>query len=179
MSLASRSLPLSLAVLALAGCSIFDKPKEPPACPMVSILGDAAKMTRFRPGSGRDLTDVQLQAEVVGYHGSCAYDEKTKKMSVALQVNINAQRGPAMQGRKTGLTYFVAMPAFHPKPEAKMEIPVSLEFPEGADQIGYTDDEVDVSFTLPDIKELPRYEIFLGMQLDPDQLDYNRAQRAR
>src|SRR5277367_6532213 len=53
---------LLLAVLApvLGGCGLLFPPDKP-TCPRVSIPADADRLTRFRAGAGRDLTDVRFQ----------------------------------------------------------------------------------------------------------------------
>lgn len=167
------------ALLATGGCSIFEskKPDQPP-CPRVSVLADAAQETRFLPGKGHDLTDVQLQAQIGNYKGSCLYNFDTKEMSVIMQVAIDAKLGPAAQGRKANLSYFVAIPAFYPKPEAKMVVPVEITFPDNSDHVRYTDEEVQLTIPIKKIHDLAAYEIFVGLQLPEDELEYNRALHA-
>src|SRR3546814_6814364 len=75
-----RSLTkLSFAVLILAGLGLAAcRSKKPnlPSCPRVGILGDAQKATQYRPGPGRDLTDVTFQTELLDYNGECSFEEK-------------------------------------------------------------------------------------------------------
>ena len=182
---------MGLALLSATACSSSSdsKPDDKPpaakidpekvACPHVSVLADAARLTRFRPGPGRDITDVALHAELVHYNGSCLYDPDSKSMSINLQVGINAERGPAAPANRTAaLSYFVAIPAFFPSPAAKRIFPVHLTFPDNADTVGFTDDEVDITIPVDQIKNMEKYEVFLGLQLDHDELDYNRSHRS-
>jgi hypothetical protein len=168
-----------MALLATGGCSLFEakKPDQPP-CPRVSVLADAAEETRFVPGKGHDLTDVQLQAQVVNYKGSCYYDFDKQEMSVNMQIGLDAKLGPAAQGRKANLSYFVAIPAFFPKPEAKMVVPVELNFPDNSDHVRYTGEEVQMTIPIKKLRDLAAYEIFIGLQLPEDELDYNRAMKS-
>jgi hypothetical protein len=171
------ALAAASALLLVAGCSL-GKSEEPSLCPAVSILSDAAKMTRFRPGNGRDITDVQLQAELTSYHGSCQYDAKAKQMNVVLRIGVDAQLGPGATSRNTDLAYFVALPAFYPKPQAKQIMSVPLAFPKNTDHVRYTDEEVRISFPVADLKELGKYSVILGLQLTPEEVEYNRRQTA-
>jgi len=160
--------------LALAGCSMFGSKGAPP-CPEVAVLADASKFTQFRPGPGRDITDIVLQGEMTGFHGSCTYDRDTAKLTLTLQVQMVFSRGPAAQGRDVDTSYFVAVPSFYPKPDAKKVMDVKFTFKEGADHIRITDYEVDVILPVKDfLKDLPKMNVYLGFQLDKDELDYNR-----
>ncbi len=180
MKTAIRLMSLALVAAALSGCSSwFEKKQEQPPCPRVSILSDASRVTHFRPGPGRDLTDVVLQAEFGNYSGSCYYDFKTETMSLKMQVGIDVARGPAAEGRKDKLSYFIAIPAFYPKPEAKIVMPVEVEFPANTDKVRYTDNELEVTMPIKKLRDLAQYEVFLGFQMEPAEIEYNRSQRQR
>lgn len=176
MNFAKRSIALFASLLALSACKAFDK-EEPPICPRVSALADSIAMTKFRPGPGRDLTDVELRAEMTSYHGSCRYDAEAKQMHVTLQVGIDAERRPALVGRRADISYYIAIPAFYPDPQAKQILPVALEFSESSNRVHYTDGEVEIAIPMENFKELPKYEVFVGLQLTPDELDFNRQQK--
>lgn len=168
----ARPVAAFLLPLVLASCSVFQK-KEIPPCPPVYILADAGKLTKFRPGAGRDLTDVEFEAEVQGYTGGCTYDEKGAL--VDLQVNFVVKRGPADTDRKAEFSYFAAIPHFYPAPEAKAEFPVTVEFPEGTNYVKFTDEEVVMRVPVKDKDIINKYEIYLGFQQSTEELDRNRA----
>ena len=63
-----KTIVIAAAVLAagaLSGCGVLSK-KEATACPQYVVASDAASVTRFREGPGRDLTDVVNQGEING-----------------------------------------------------------------------------------------------------------------
>ncbi|HLO78930.1 MAG TPA: hypothetical protein VK196_20930 [Magnetospirillum sp.] len=169
---ALRPIAAALLPLALASCSLFGK-KEPPPCPPIYILGDASKLTKFRAGPGRDLTDVEFEAEIQGYTGGCTYDEKGAM--VDLQVSFALKRGPADTDRKADFTYFVAIPHYYPSPEAKAEFATSVQFPEGTNYVRFTDEEVVMRVPVKDKDIINKYEIYLGFQETREELDRNRA----
>lgn len=175
MTARPRFTPLLAAVvvapLLSSGCSLIDK-KAPPPCPPIYILADAGTITRYRPGPGRDLTDVEAEAEITGYQGGCSYDDKGAE--VAIQVRIDAKRGPANVGRKTQLSYFIAIPHFYPAPEAKAVFPVTIEFPEPLTSVRFTDEEVVLRIPVRDRDLIDKYEIYLGFQTTPEELEMNR-----
>ena len=57
----ARSAALLAAGLVLGGCSWLSSTVAPASCPVVSKIGDAAKLIRFAPGSSQDLRDPLLQ----------------------------------------------------------------------------------------------------------------------
>lgn len=164
----------------LAGCSIFGGDKTPPPCPEISVLSDASKFTQFRPGPGRDITDITLQGEITGFKGACTYDKDAKTMTVTLQVTMVFTHGPAAPSREAQASYFVAVPAFFPKPEAKRVLGVRFAFESAADHVRITDNEVEITLPMKDFaKDLPNREIYLGFQLDPAELEYNRQTKSQ
>lgn len=161
-----------MAVLALSGCKIFVK-EEPPACPRVSVLEDASKLILFRPGS-TNAQDIELSAEIVKYRGSCYYDKDDKTEEVKLDIGIDAFAGPAFTPGERTLSYFIAIPAFFPNADGKKIFQVKLDIPAGPKGAHITDRDVHIKFPVKDIKKLEADEIFVGFQLDPTELDYNR-----
>jgi hypothetical protein len=162
--------------LLLAACS---GKTEPPPCPPVYILSDAKDVTKYRPGPGQDLTDVLVHAEIVGFHGNCAYEAVDKGFNVKLdlQVAIEAKRGPANTARKADLVYFVAIPHFYPSEQAKAVFPISIQFPEGTDTVRTVDEPVDLTIPIGAKDVVDKYEVYLGFQTTPDELEHNRKEK--
>jgi hypothetical protein len=178
----SRVSPYALAFIAcgialsLSGCSGNPFKKEPAKpCPSVAMAADTANLTQFKPGPGRDITDVDVEAEIISFVGSCGYKKDTVELT--LQLVIAATRGPANTSRKVEFAYFIAVPAFFPAPAAKEVLPVSIEFPEGMNQVRYRDGEVTMTIPLQPGELADKYEVYVGMQLTPAQLEYNRQIR--
>jgi hypothetical protein len=163
--------------LLLAGCSSanpFAK-SVPKPCPRISMAAETAKLTQFKPGPGRDITDINMEAEIISFIGECAY--RSDRVDVTLQLVFAASRGPANTSRQSDLSYFVAVPAFFPAPAAKEVLPVTIEFPQGQNQVRYRDGEVTMSIPLKEGELADKYEVYVGMQLTPEQLEYNRQYR--
>jgi len=161
---------LALAV-SLTGCASMAK-TEPPPCPPVYILSDAAHVTKYRPGAGRDLTDVEIEAEIVGFKGECGYD--AKGANVDLSISLDVRRGPAATTRESTLTYFVAIPKFYPADEAKAVIAVPVVFPEGVDSTRINDEGVRMQIPVKNRDVIDQYEIYLGFQTTSEELEQNR-----
>lgn len=165
------------APLVLSGCDSWSriKGREAPPCPPVYIMADAAKITKYRPGPGRDLTDVEMEGEVVAFKGDCIYDDKGGEVS--LQLAFELRRGPAATGRTLDVTYFVAVPKFYPAPGAKGLFTFPVTFPETVDRIRVTDDEVSMRLPVRDKELIDNYEIYLGFQLTPEEMEDNRRNK--
>ncbi len=159
------------ALLALSGCKIWVK-DEPPPCPRVSVLEDASKLVRFT-GAGKTANDIEMTAEITKYRGSCFYDKDDKTMQVSLKVGINALPGPAFAQGPHQLDYFVAIPAFTGA-DGKKIFPVKLDLSNDPKGTHVDDAEVSLTFPVKDVKKLEAYEIFVGFQLTPAELDFNR-----
>ncbi len=174
----TRLLLFVLAVpLVLSGCDSWARleQKSPPPCPPVYIMSDASKITKYRAGAGRDLTDVEMEGEIVGFKGGCVYDAKGG--DVMLQLAFELRRGPAAQGRTLDVTYFVAIPKFYPTPEAKGEFTFPVTFPATVDRIRVTDDEVYLRLPVRDKEIIDNYEVFIGFQLSPEEMEINRRSK--
>ncbi|MCA1909121.1 MAG: hypothetical protein LDL39_12245 [Magnetospirillum sp.] len=169
-----RFAPVVAALMALpflASCSVLEK-KEPPPCPPIYLLGDTASLTKYKPGKGRDLTDIEFQAEIQGYTGQCSYDEKGAIVEV--QVIFNLTRGAADDDRKAKFDYFIAIPLYYPSPEAKAVFPVEVTFSEGSNYARHTDETVTMRVPVKDKDVIQKYEIYLGFQTSADELESNR-----
>ena len=170
-------LPLLLAVgLTLGACGIIGKGVEQYACPKVLILGDAGTLVRFKPGPGRDITDILLEARIANFIGGCEYTKEG--VEVRLRVLIAVERGAASRDSAISFEYFAAIPEFLPRPEGKRILPVRGEFPENLPRLVYQD-EIDMFIPLADNATGPEKEIVLGFQLSPAELEYNRSTRRR
>ena len=62
------------ALLLAAGCA--GEADIAVKCPDIRIPADTERLTRFRDGGGRDITDVRVQAEVTYLSGSCTVEDE-------------------------------------------------------------------------------------------------------
>ena len=145
------------------------------ACPSVFILQDAKNLTRFRPGLGRDITDIQLEAEIIDFQGQCDYGGKDNQSEVSVQllVQVHLERGPANRSRAITFEYFVVLPSFEGNAGAKQVFPVRGKFEERNERLVYRD-EIDLKIPLKNADEGPLAQIVIGFQLTQDELNYNR-----
>jgi hypothetical protein len=160
-------------LLSLGGCGMFG-PKEPPTpCPRVSILGDAGRAVQFRPGPGRDPTDVLLEIEIAGISSACEFGRRNESVSVTTNIAVAATRGPAAQGDTVGnVNYFIAVTDREQNILAKQVFDARIAIPPGQRRAGVADETVQ---RIPLTTRRPGdIEILVGLQLTEEQLRQNR-----
>jgi hypothetical protein len=168
-------------VLALAGAAALAACSSPdvfaPACPQLGIVQPGADMVRY-VGTGRDLTDLVLDAHVVSVPGSCHWANKAHtKVEAKVQVAFGLARGPAMPGRSVTLPYFFAV-AENDTIYDEQDYTLHAEFPANTDRISVTSPEVSMLFPVSANKSAAAYRIWVGFRLSRGEFDAYRTQRA-
>ena len=172
------------AALILASCEFaipdvptFGKKVVLPSCPEIRILPEASFITQFRNGPGRDITDIIHESRLVGYSGSCEFVGDAPNFTavdVTLRPVMDVSRGPAAGGRAVEIKYFVAVPAFYPRPEGRSEFGVRAIFPENRDNMRLRDEELTIRLPLTGGRTTSDLPVYLGFVLTPEQLEFNR-----
>lgn len=171
----ARFVPLLLAG-GLAGCGMLPGPAPsdfPPTCPHLALLKDAADMTRF-DARGHDVTDVVLDGRLTAVPATCTWGARGM-VNASLNVTMSVGRGPAATGRDADVPYFVAV-SRNGQVVDKQIYTLHAVFPPNLERVTLTSDPVNMVF--PDTNAAPAssYQIFVGFQLTPAELDYNRRQ---
>ncbi len=182
---------LGMALFFLGGCSAIDgmveelplvgKSAPVPACPKIKVLADAGNLTLYRSGPGRDITDILMEAEIVGFSGACEYvgeDGIYEQVKVELEgILFEVTRGPASRLRKAKLRYFVKIPDFYPSPRGAQEFDFSISFPENRNSIQVSDGGIEIAIPLKTGARGADFEIYLGFVLSEEQVERNRQRR--
>ena len=163
----STILAGALALLALAGCSSNDK--FAPACPQLALLAEGADLTRFA-GPGRDVTDRVLEARITGVDASCKPGRRGDVVAV-LAVRLDVMRGPASASRSANVPYFVAISDAGAVIDRRA-FTVAATFPANVDKISVAGEELELRF--PAGGKAAGYKIYVSLQLNEDELAYNR-----
>lgn len=159
------------ACLVLTGCGLFGDGPPPRPCPPVFVLEEADRLTKFRAGPGRDITDIAFEARIADFTGSCEDDDG--KMELDLAIDFAVERGPANRSNEARFTYFVAIPKFYPQPEGKRRFDVVARF-EGGRTRGVRREELNLNIPVPKGQSTRDFEIYLGIQLSPEELEFNK-----
>jgi hypothetical protein len=171
----------------IGGCSnpFSSKSAPPPVCPTASVLDEANRITVYRPGAGRDISDIVYEARLLGIDGDCKYDilQKSKNpaeqtysaVTANLRAKIRVTPGPAMTGFKVPVTYFVAIPAFYPNPEGRSEFTREVETSAARTQVDVTDANIEIRIPLNAERRGESVAIYMGFVLTEEQLRENRT----
>jgi len=159
---------LAVTGLLLAACSSEDS--APPPCPIVVLVKDADRLTRFE-GSGRDLTDVVFETTIRNADVACAYDDN--EVEAALRLLFATNRGPANTSRRAEFRYFVAVADREQNILAREEFDLAAEFPGNRTEILQID-EIDPTIPLAEGRNGADYVVYIGLVLSRDEVDYNR-----
>jgi len=176
---ALKAAPLMLAAALPAGCG--PNPDEfPPACPHAALVPAAADLTRYRPGSsGRDITDLVLQARIVTVNGACKNGRKGT-LDVTVSMGVELTRGPAMQGRETDIPVFLAaVQGLDEKILDEETYRVHAAFPPNVDKITLMTSDVPMVFPVTPEKSGAAYTIYAGFRVTPQELEENRRRVGR
>ncbi len=170
----------ALTLFALAACQ-QGAPAQAPPCPDIVIVQDAAELTQFLSGPGRDLTDVTLEARITDFRGFCdtdVNDDGTGTVDVGMEVLLVATRGPAAKTRDATVRYFVAIADKNENILAREEFESSVTFEGNRNRIGFSE-ELAQKIPLRAGQLGDAFSVFVGFVLTDEDLEYNLNKRGR
>lgn len=174
---AGRTAAIAMAALALSACEAL-KSAPPPPCPNVAVLGDAATLTKFVEGPGRDLTDVLYEARLVDAAGVCDYDVEKDTgdgtLDVEMAVSMEMSRGPANRDGRAEVRYFVALIGNDREIIDKQLFEGAVDFPGNRTTLVWTDEPVVLAIPLQGGQTGSDFRIYVGYDLTQEELDFNR-----
>ena len=185
-----RSVGIAAAVLiGLAGCTAYDtmvgEKNQIMICPRISVVADTVIVTKFRPGPGRDLTDVVIEGEITALSLECKRSGDVKggtgQIDVAINIVMEAERGAADRERRGALEYFVGIADKDRNILQRQVFTTSASFTGNVTRVQVTDKPIDLKIPLKAGQTPDDYEILVGFQLSRDELELNRrrSQTAR
>ena len=170
----------ALCVLGLSACETPDLFSDPVVlqCPDYFILEDAASITVYRPGDGRDLTDVTARAEMGRVELACLSLIDNKTDSGTLEVDVvpvvAVEMGPANESQTASLPYFVVVTNPDKEILYREELSVNVSFAGNRSRLIARGKPTTLEIPItPEIRER-YYLIYSGFVLTRDQVDYNR-----
>lgn len=178
--IARKLATLALCCTALASCSIFGDRRPPPACPRVAVLSDAGSLTRFAPGAGHDILDIDFEAQFGDLAAECRFrdGDKGRSVIVSLVPVFVIDRGAANTDRTAQFTYFVSV-VRNEEIRSKELFPTTAEIPANRSRtiVHDSDDPIVITIPLPWRDAQVEDEVIVGFQLTPDELAYNQNRR--
>ncbi len=214
-----RAVAILASAVLLSACSLFGDDEEKAAgkaapetasktvtkvlpkrrvCPGLSVLRDAATITKFRPGGGRSEADIIYQGEITDARITCVHDlRKPKKtgnfmtdmlaraapppqdgtMKMEIILIMRATNGPAARPGPIILPYFVSVTDAEKNVLNKAAFEVAVDFPKTRSRQLVTDAPVKLEIPIAKGQTGAEYGIFIGYQLTREELQYNRSGR--
>ncbi|MCE2509801.1 MAG: hypothetical protein J4G10_02300 [Alphaproteobacteria bacterium] len=142
-----------------------------PTCPDAGILTEASRLTRFQEHSKGDLTDVLYESEIRKVESSCSWSEEV--IVVDLELEFVVAHGPASQGEKPRIDYFVGVTDRYRNVLSKENLETTPTIPPGASATAWKE-QLKQRIPLEPGKNGGDYSVFVGFQLNHAELDYNR-----
>ena len=169
-----------LALLAACGGAERDPMAQVTApCPRVALLGEAADLTRYQPGTN-NLSGLVLDAKLTGFNARCDYAPRGAGLDVTLRLAISAERGPAAQGREAALPYLVAVvTSDESRVLAREAYSAQVSFPNNVSRVQTRGEEISIRLPGPDPQEAAKRTVLLGFVLTPEELALNRRRGPR
>lgn len=172
-----RPLTVAASLTALAACSAPKPTEFAPSCPRVAIVADAADISRYRPGGGQDLTDLVLDGRIAGFKGNCERED-ANNVRTNVTVDMALLRGPASGGRRTQISYFIAV-RDGDRLLDKQTYNLGITFPDNQDQIRMSGPETSLIVPVNKEKSAAAYDVLIGFLLSADELALNRRRGPR
>src|SRR5262249_7966393 len=135
------------------------------------------RLTRFKPGAGRDPRDVMYEAQLMGAAVACGVKRNAMDVTLVMRVAVNA--GPSVTPGITSVPYFVRVidgsGTVVQGREFNADFKLSQTNPRGLSQ-------EELTLTLPfsaSVAEVSGYRIAVGLKPTQEELDYNRRAGSR
>lgn len=174
------AVAIALMVAVVQACAGND---DTTACPRAVILGEAQQLTRFAAGAGRTSRDVDFQAEISDLASGCRL-ERVKNgrdaLVAAIAPVITTTQGPANRSGRANFFYFVSLIAPDRSIVTRESFSSEARFENNTQRVVHRDDDPPVTVDIPLQRTVAAadYEIIVGLQLTPDELEYNRRRLA-
>ena len=164
------------ALLGLNGCAVLEGDGEAAFCPPTAILDEPGELVRFKGGTAPGPANVMFRTKMKSISGLCDFDEETIVMD--LGIAMRALRGPANKEGKAEFVYFVAILQSDRKVLTRQEFPMLALFENQDTQIDFVE---SVTVTIPRRKGTAPtdYLVYLGFEMTPEELAYNRRRLGR
>jgi hypothetical protein len=156
-----------VALTAVTACSSNEEGAPPgQACPLAFIIDGASRIAVPPPSVNEDPQALRYVAALSDIRSDCRHDEAAVEVDIGF--DLLAQRGPALEGDRVNVTYFVATIGPDQTILDKQTFEAEVLFPEGR-QVAGIFEALTLRIPIASAADaLP--ELYVGFQLDPAEL---------
>jgi len=144
-------------------------------CPEVRVLSELGNLTRFKPGDGRDITDVVMEAQFEEVRGECSVDDDEVEM--AILIVLTARRGPASDVSADSFSMLAAVTDQRRKVLSRRIIPGQVDFSGNRARVSYLE-RLKIVIPKTEVQSGEDFIVFVGFELTRNEVEFNRAQRS-
>ena len=153
------------------------------SCPESLVLADAATITKYRDGSPKDVLDLEFTGLIEFAEYECEWDidpeTRSGTLSIEMVPRVSAQKGAALTGDVFKAPYFVSLTDGNRQVITKSQFDLLARVPSDTQRFRLKDRKVEITTPVAQGQTDQNFIVYLGFQLTADELDYNRAARAR
>jgi hypothetical protein len=143
-------------------------------CPLMGVLYETSRMVEFASEEER-YANIRYTGEVRGVRGLCRY-VGDDPITMNLEIDMAFGRGPAADARRRTYRYWVAVTRRGVAPIEKQYFDIEVEFPRDRAVVTRTEEiqRIVIPRATADLSG-ENFEILVGLDLTPAQLEFNRA----
>jgi len=161
--------------------AFFESPDLP--CPDARILDAGKQYVRYHEGPGRDITDIEMEAQIIELRFTCGMGNRDPEVVtpqgaawdvvVELGISIRARSGAAIQEEATQrIPFFVALVDRFGQIVEKQSFSAEIAFPKNAGPSSRTlEENIVLSIPVRSLEEADSYETIVSFQLTKEQLE--------
>ncbi len=153
-----------------------DRPNVGP-CPLMGVLYDNARLVDFAALNNQRYANIEFTGEMQGVTGLCRYVD-ADPIAMSIEIDMAFGRGPASTADRQTYRYWVAVTRRGRAPIEKAYFDVNVRFQRGEAVAARTEriEHIVIPRANPEVSG-ENFEILVGFELTPEQLQFNRDGR--
>ncbi|MBI3437069.1 MAG: Tat pathway signal sequence domain protein [Proteobacteria bacterium] len=155
----------------------IDRRPNEGACPLMGVLYDSSRLVQFAQPNAQRYANIAFTGEMEGVHGLCRYVD-ADPITMSMDINMQFGRGPAATSDHRAYRYWVAVTRRGRAPIAKQYFDIDVAFPRNQAVVSRVEhiNRIVIPRANADISG-ENFEILVGFELTPEQLQFNRDGR--
>ena len=146
-------------------------------CPLMGVLYDTARIVKFSQPGNQRYANIEFTGEMQGVRGLCRYVD-ADPIAMNMEIEMAFGRGPAATSDRQTYRYWVAVTRRGRAPIEKVYFDVDVRFPRGEQVVTHREqiEQIVIPRATADTSG-ENFEILVGFELTPEQLQFNRDGR--